>query len=75
MVDALPSSPNLITDVWVSATWEMFLASGDRPEAENVQRYYDAGWVRSETMPTKLAHGQDNLITGDRRRSAVLRPS
>ncbi|WP_205369634.1 Uma2 family endonuclease [Thermoleptolyngbya sp. PKUAC-SCTB121] len=62
MVDALSSSPSLISDAWVPATWEVFLASCDRPEVENAQCYYDAGWMRIETMPTGSAHGQDNSI-------------
>lgn len=31
MVNALPVPQNLVTDDWVKASWEEFLALGDRP--------------------------------------------
>ncbi|KAM3092534.1 Uma2 family endonuclease [Phormidesmis sp. 146-35] len=62
MVNILSSPQNLVTDTWVSATWEEFLALVDRPELEPARCYYDAGWMRIETMPIGSAHGQDNSI-------------
>lgn len=62
MVNILPSPQNLVTDTWVSATWEAFLALVARPEFEQARCYYDAGWMRIETMPIGSAHGQDNSI-------------
>jgi Uma2 family endonuclease len=70
MVTTLPSPPNLTTDTWVQATWEEFIAVGDRldalianhPEWEKTQCYYDCGWMRIETMATGAGHGQDNTL-------------
>jgi Uma2 family endonuclease len=62
MVNTLPTSQNLITDAWVAATWEDFLAITDRPEWENARCYYDAGWMRVETMPIGFAHARDNSL-------------
>jgi Uma2 family endonuclease len=62
MVNTLPAPQNLVTDTWVAATWEEFLALVDRPELEPARCYYDAGWMRIETMPIGSAHGQDNSI-------------
>lgn len=62
MVNILPSPQNLVTDTWVSATWEAFLALVDRPELEQARCYYDAGWMRIETMPIGFAHGRDNSL-------------
>ena len=62
MVNIISSPHNLVTDTWVSATWEEFLALVDRPEFEQARCYYDAGWMRIETMPIGSAHGQDNSI-------------
>lgn len=62
MVNILPASQNLVTDTWVSATWEEFIAIVDRPEFEQTRCYYGAGWMRIETMPIGSAHGQDNSI-------------
>jgi Uma2 family endonuclease len=38
------------------------LAIAERPELEKARCYYDAGWMRIETMPIGSAHGQDNSI-------------
>lgn len=69
MVTALSSPQNLITDTWVSATWEEFVAMCnqldaliERPELAKAQRYYDYGWMRIETMSTGSGHGQDNTL-------------
>jgi Uma2 family endonuclease len=62
MVNTLPIPQNLISDTWVSATWEEFLAQSDRLELEQARCYYDAGWMRIEAMPIGSAHGQDNSI-------------
>ncbi|MCU0570254.1 MAG: hypothetical protein MUF49_27230 [Oculatellaceae cyanobacterium Prado106] len=62
MVNILPTSQNLVTDAWVSATWEEFLAIVNRPELEKAQCYYDQGWMRIETMPIGFAHARDNAL-------------
>lgn len=70
MVNTLPSPQNLITNTWVRATWEEFLAVCDRLSipanedfaSEKARCYYDAGWMRIETVGTGSAHGQDNSI-------------
>ena len=60
MVNTLPAPQNLVTETWVAATWEEFLALVDRPELESARCYYDAGWMRIETMPIGFAHSRDN---------------
>lgn len=62
MVNTLPAPQNLVTDTWVPATWEEFLAIVDRPELEKARCYYDDGWMRIETMPIGFAHGRDNSL-------------
>lgn len=62
MVNTLPAPENLLTDTWVSATWEEFLVRSERSDLEQARCYYDAGWMRIETMPIGSAHGQDNSI-------------
>ncbi|MGC8713940.1 MAG: hypothetical protein ACP5RH_16240 [Leptodesmis sp.] len=61
MIDTLPVPQNLLTDTWVAATWEEFLALSERPELEKARCYYDAGWMRIEAMPIGSAHG-DRII-------------
>ncbi|NJL87324.1 MAG: Uma2 family endonuclease [Leptolyngbyaceae cyanobacterium SM1_1_3] len=60
MVGTLPQ--NLLTDTWIPATWEEFLAIPECLELEKARCYYDTGWLRIETMPVGSAHGQDNSI-------------
>lgn len=62
MVNTLPVPLNLVTDAWVKATWEEFLALADSPELERARFYYDNGYMRIETMPIGSGHSQDNTI-------------
>jgi Uma2 family endonuclease len=62
MVNIIPAPQVLVTDTWVSATWEDFLAVATQLEAEQARCYYDAGWMKIETMPIGSAHSQDNSI-------------
>jgi Uma2 family endonuclease len=57
-----PAPPKLTLDCWVLATWQEFCAAMQRPELAQAQCYYDAGWMRFETMPVGSAHGQDNSL-------------
>jgi Uma2 family endonuclease len=62
MVNTLPAPQTLVTDTWVAATWAEFVAIADCSECEPAQHYYDAGWMRIETMPIGFAHGRDNSL-------------
>lgn len=62
MVSALPEPQNLVTDAWVQASWEEFLALADNPAYENGQFYYDDGWMRVEMAPVGPIHGRDNSV-------------
>jgi Uma2 family endonuclease len=62
MVSTFPAPQNFVTDTWLSSTWEEFLAIAARPEFEKAQFYFDAGWMRIETIPIGFAHGRDNSI-------------
>jgi Uma2 family endonuclease len=62
MVNTLPTPQNLITDTWVVATWEAFSVLSESLESEQVRCYYDAPWMRIETMPIGFAHGRDNAL-------------
>ncbi len=62
MVSTLPNPKNIVTDAWVQATWAEFLVASADSEAAKTTCYYDAGWMRIETMPIGFAHGKDNSI-------------
>lgn len=53
---------NLVTDTWVKATWEEYLALANNPDYANARFYYDLGYMRIETMPLGAIHGEDNAI-------------
>jgi Uma2 family endonuclease len=62
MVNTLPTRQKLLTDTWVSATWEEFLAISECSEREQTRCYYDTNRMRIETMPIGFAHGRDNSL-------------
>lgn len=62
MVNTFPTQQKLLTDTWVSTTWEEFLAISERSEREQTRCYYDTNWMRIETMPIGFAHGRDNSL-------------
>ncbi|MGD1948616.1 MAG: Uma2 family endonuclease [Leptolyngbyaceae cyanobacterium] len=62
MVSTASTPPILVTDTWVKATWDAFLAWAEDPNLEKARFYYDAGWMRIETMPIGSAHSQGNSL-------------
>lgn len=62
MVSTSPTPKNLVTDTWVKASWEEFLALADSPEFEKARFYYDNSFLRIETMPVGAGHGRDNTL-------------
>lgn len=62
MVNTLSVPQNLVTDTWVKASWEEFLALGESPELAKARFYYDNGSMRVETMPIGSGHSQDNTL-------------
>ncbi len=62
MVSTLLNPKNIVTDAWVQATWAEFLVASAEAEAAKTTCYYDAGWMRIETMGVGSGHGQDNSI-------------
>ncbi|OLP18749.1 hypothetical protein BST81_08885 [Leptolyngbya sp. 'hensonii'] len=62
MVNISPMPLNLVTDTWVKASWEEFLALGESPDLEKARFYYDNDLMRIETMPIGSGHSQDNTI-------------
>jgi Uma2 family endonuclease len=61
-------SQEMVTDTWVRASWEEFLALADDPAYEKGKFYYDQGrdsergWMRVEMSPIGAAHGRDNSV-------------
>jgi len=59
------NDPKLITDQWVSATWEEFVQILENPLYAESRCYYDKNQIRQmriETMPVGSEHALDNGI-------------
>jgi len=53
MTSTLPipkAQPTPVTDAWVAASWDEFLAVAQQPGFEKARTYYDNGYMRIETM-------------------------
>ena len=57
-----PTLRDFVTDAWVKASWEEFLAIADDPKYETSRFYYDQGYIRIEMAPIGSSHSQDNGI-------------
>jgi Uma2 family endonuclease len=62
MLKLLTATSTFITDTWVEAAWDEFLALANNSELEHARFYYDQGYMRVETMPIGPSHAQDNSV-------------
>jgi Uma2 family endonuclease len=53
---------DLLTDTWVKASWEEFLAYAEDDTYEYGRFYYDNGELRVEMAPLGFSHGNNNGI-------------
>ncbi|WP_017325839.1 Uma2 family endonuclease [Synechococcus sp. PCC 7336] len=52
----------LLTDTWVTATWEEYLQAIGAPESDKGKSYYDDGRMRLEMAPVGSDHSCDHTI-------------
>lgn len=52
----------ILTDTWVSASWDEFLAIADNPAYEDGRAYFDAGGMRIEMAALGAGHGRQNAV-------------
>lgn len=57
-----PTLRDFVTDAWVKASWEEFLAIADDPKYETSRFYYHRGYMRIEMSPVGFRHGRKNSI-------------
>ncbi|MFM7424193.1 MAG: Uma2 family endonuclease [Elainella sp.] len=62
MVSTASEPQSSVTDAWVKASWDEFMALTDKLEYENARFYYDGRWMRIETMPIGAGHSRDNTL-------------
>jgi Uma2 family endonuclease len=53
---------NFVTDTWVKATWEKFMALAYDPAYKTGKAYYNRGKARIEMTPLGWNHAEDNSI-------------
>ena len=57
-----PTLQNFVTDTWVKASWEEFMALADNPAYEKGKFYYHQGYMRIEMAAVGPRHGRQNSI-------------
>lgn len=56
---------NLVTDTWVKASWQEFMALAEKPEYADARFYYDHGYMRVEMAALGFRHGRQNSIVAN----------
>ncbi|MGJ3250933.1 MAG: Uma2 family endonuclease [Elainellaceae cyanobacterium] len=59
---ALSISQSILSDVWVQATWDDFVAASNAPEYEAGRFYFDQDQMRIEMAPLGAGHGRQNSV-------------
>jgi len=55
----------LISDVWVKASWDEFMALTDEPSLEKARFYYNHSFMRIEMSPVGPTHSHENSIVSN----------
>ena len=58
-------SPELVSDRWVNATWDEFIAIANDPSLEKASFYYDNHKMRIEMSPVGPIHAHENSIVSN----------
>jgi Uma2 family endonuclease len=56
------TSNKLLTDIWVSATWDEYLENLSHPICEKAKSYYHNGQYRIEMTPIGNDHSRDHAV-------------
>jgi Uma2 family endonuclease len=62
---SLSTSQEILTDTWIKASWDDFVAVMDAPEYEAGRGYFDNGLMRLEMAPLGPGHGRQNGVVID----------
>lgn len=62
MVSTAPVPQKSVTDEWVQASWDEFLAVANSPSLEACRFYYDNNSMRIEMVPFGSSHSQDDPV-------------
>ncbi|MEC4805716.1 MAG: Uma2 family endonuclease [Jaaginema sp. PMC 1079.18] len=62
MSQAIPKTPEILTETWQLMSWQDFQQLTNRPEYENARCYYDRGYMKIEMSPLGINHSRDNSV-------------
>lgn len=66
MAVVISSSKRIVTDTWVKATWDEFVAIAyDDPTYIKGRAYFDTGYMRIEMASLGVGHGRQNGVVWD----------
>ncbi|MFM7888561.1 MAG: Uma2 family endonuclease [Pseudanabaena sp.] len=54
--------PEIVSDVWIRASWEEFLALAEEPSLDKAKFYYDQHLMRIEMSPVGPIHAHENGV-------------
>ena len=59
------AKPEIVSDVWVKASWAEFMALADDPSLEKARFYYDRSFMRIEMSPIGANHARSHGIVSN----------
>jgi hypothetical protein len=71
-VRAIASSPNLVTDTWIKASWDEFMEIANHPDYEQGRFYYCQNYMILEMPPDVIAFEIANGRSGESKESLIL---
>ena len=62
MVSALSTVQNFVTDTWIAASWDEYIALIAQPTYTDGRCYYDSGEMKIEMAALGPSHARDNAV-------------
>jgi Uma2 family endonuclease len=59
------AKPEIVSDVWVKASWAEFMALADDPSLDKARFYYDRSFMRIEMSPIGAIHARSHGIVSN----------
>ncbi|PZO39820.1 MAG: hypothetical protein DCF19_13075 [Pseudanabaena frigida] len=63
--DNVEVKPEIVSDLWVKASWDEFLALSEEPNLDKARFYYDQNLMRIEMSPVGPIHAHENSIVSN----------
>jgi hypothetical protein len=63
--NSIEAKPEIVSDVWVKASWDEFMALADDPSLDKARFYYDRSFMRIEMSPIGAIHARSHGIVSN----------